>query len=140
MKLAALSMICLSAIGSLSAAETIGEVFQQYFEIQLPEEYQVTYAGGKEGEKQFSLLHHQRTNVISLFVYYDGLDPRNWQSYFEDGKDVFLYHKDQVFVYAQLPANMSFEVRSVVTNILNSIKEKTIQPAPPEGTPEAGRP
>jgi len=124
MKCIVTALICFVTISSLDGAETIGDAFQEHFQVILPDEYMISYAGGKPGEKQFSLFH-KKDYVISFFVYYDGLDPRNWPSYFEKGKgkDVFLYHEDQIFVYAVLPTEMNDETKLVVRSILESIKK-----------------
>ncbi len=95
-------LVCVAAIGTSAAAGTIGEVFREHFQIALPDGYELSHAGGKQGERQFSLAHGS-DYLVSLFVYYDGLDARRWPTCFEEGMDVFLYREDQVFVYTELP-------------------------------------
>lgn len=108
-------------------AVTIGNDFLKHFSIDLPESYILAFSGGKKGEKQFSIYDDRHSFMGSIFVYYDGLDPRKWKFKHNEESGEFLYVSGDVFVYARLPENLSFRSRETLWDILSSIERK-LQP------------
>ena len=126
MKLKLLILLSLMQVFGVQAS-TVGNNFEEHFTIELPESYAISFAGGKKGEKQFSIYDDQRNYMASIFVYYDGLDPRKWKRKHDEERSEFLHVSGDIFVWTKLPENLNLRTRETLWEILSSIERK-LQP------------
>jgi len=114
----------------------------EYFTITMPSDWSLDMAGGKEGEMQMSLRFAVggTTNVLPVFAYWDGLDPRKWVgtnvvSHYTVGsceyfvkkadrqKELWMITQGKTFIVnAVLPLELDGETLSVLLNCLHTVK------------------